>query len=904
MKTWVLGRHILVAILTVATVAGCSGGKKKGSSSSTAPVTTTSTTTTTTTLPDTTAPNAPAISSPSSNPYTSGETTFSLQGTCEVGATVNIAGDLTDSSSCGSGTFQFTISKSADGVYQYQLTQTDTAANTSSATNFQWTRSATVAPPTVSLPATSPYRSNGSSIVISGTCTTGNTIVLTGDSSQSMVCASSAFSFTVNKSIDGTYNFSVRQDDTFGNSSAAVQKTWIRDATAPAAVVVTVPSSSTFTSADASFTLSGSCETGTTVALSGDDAQSMTCAASAFSFSISESSDGTYNYSLIQTDLATNASPTVSQTWVRDSSIPATPVMSSPTSANYYSSANSLNITGSCVTGNTVYLSGSESQTYVCAGSSFAFTVTASIDGTESYTIYQEDATTFTSSGEASLSWTRDTVAPAGLTKVNPASSPYTSASLTISGGCETGASVILSGDDSQTVTCSSGGYSFTILESTNATYNYSIVQKDLALNTSSAVTQQWIKDNSVPAAPTIVTPATNPYTSNVSPLNLSGACDTGYTVTLSGNVVASDTAGNSLTQTCSNAQYSFVISKTVDASYTLNVKQTSVAMIDSPLNTLQWIYDATVPDTTITAMPLDPNLGISAEFSFSSDDAAATFECQLDGGGYTVCTSPKIFTGLTNASHTFMVRAKDSANNVDATPATYTWTQSAGNTIALYHMDNGVDLVDDGSYTGLNENTLTNSSATLNQTGKFLEGILFSSGSSSFVSAPHTSSLAQMSAVMTAEAWVKLTSLPTGYMNIASKSGASGQYGWHFGIKKSGTKYKLYFFGSINGTAFATEVQGTNFTNAEKNALTSGFNHVAVTFNRGAVKLFLNGVAKGSGSIGTNVTLYNNSSTSLRLGRSESGEYLDGTLDEVRLSQIIRYPAAFTPSAVAFTAD
>lgn len=61
--------------------------------------------------------------------------------------------------------------------------------------------------------------------------------------------------------------------------------------------------------------------------------------------------------------------------------------------------------------------------------------------------------------------------------------------------------------------------------------------------------------------------------------------------------------------------------------------------------------------------------------FTFSSPDVTATFECQLDGGGYTTCTSGVSYSGLADGSHTFAVRAVDPVGNVDATPATSTWT-------------------------------------------------------------------------------------------------------------------------------------------------------------------------------------------------------------------------------------
>src|SRR3989338_4054350 len=83
---------------------------------------------------------------------------------------------------------------------------------------------------------------------------------------------------------------------------------------------------------------------------------------------------------------------------------------------------------------------------------------------------------------------------------------------------------------------------------------------------------------------------------------------------------------------------------------------------------------DTTPPDTSITSQPLNLTNSTSADFSFTSPETA-TFECQMDSGGYTSCTSPKSYTGLTEGSHTFYVKATDSAGNKNSTPASYTWT-------------------------------------------------------------------------------------------------------------------------------------------------------------------------------------------------------------------------------------
>jgi len=80
-------------------------------------------------------------------------------------------------------------------------------------------------------------------------------------------------------------------------------------------------------------------------------------------------------------------------------------------------------------------------------------------------------------------------------------------------------------------------------------------------------------------------------------------------------------------------------------------------------------------PETTITAGPTGPTSSASATFRFSSPDTAATFQCKLDGRSWAACSSRKTYSGLPQGSHTFRVRAKDSAGTNDPSPAQRTWT-------------------------------------------------------------------------------------------------------------------------------------------------------------------------------------------------------------------------------------
>ncbi|MDQ4052551.1 MAG: DNRLRE domain-containing protein [Actinomycetota bacterium] len=93
---------------------------------------------------------------------------------------------------------------------------------------------------------------------------------------------------------------------------------------------------------------------------------------------------------------------------------------------------------------------------------------------------------------------------------------------------------------------------------------------------------------------------------------------------------------------------------------------------------------DTTAPETTISANPPANTTETNASFSFDGTDnetgaGSLTFECKLDTAAYEACTTPKAYTGLATGSHTFSVRAKDVAGNVDQTPASHSWTvQSA----------------------------------------------------------------------------------------------------------------------------------------------------------------------------------------------------------------------------------
>ena len=104
------------------------------------------------------------------------------------------------------------------------------------------------------------------------------------------------------------------------------------------------------------------------------------------------------------------------------------------------------------------------------------------------------------------------------------------------------------------------------------------------------------------------------------------------------------------------------------------NAASTTVTMDADKTVTANFVDDLP-PETTITQHPEDPSLSTLASFSFTSNEPGSTFECRLDGGLFSPCTSPQTYTALAYGEHIFEVRAIDPASNPDATPASYTWT-------------------------------------------------------------------------------------------------------------------------------------------------------------------------------------------------------------------------------------
>ncbi|KKR70654.1 MAG: endoglucanase-like protein, nonfunctional [Candidatus Woesebacteria bacterium GW2011_GWA2_40_7b] len=98
---------------------------------------------------------------------------------------------------------------------------------------------------------------------------------------------------------------------------------------------------------------------------------------------------------------------------------------------------------------------------------------------------------------------------------------------------------------------------------------------------------------------------------------------------------------------------YAYQLDGKYRPNYKIEVKVGSERIVASVTFT-----DGDPPVVEIDSEPSDPTNSTSATFYFHSTEEGSAFQCKIDVSGYSVCESPKTYTGLSNGSHIFQVKA------------------------------------------------------------------------------------------------------------------------------------------------------------------------------------------------------------------------------------------------------
>ena len=205
--------------------------------------------------------------------------------------------------------------------------------------------------------------------------------------------------------------------------------------------------------------------------------------------------------------------------------------------------------------------------------------------------------------------------------------------------------------------------YTVPIAISAAGTTYFRYASQDNVGNTQTTVSRVVKIDSIAPTTPANVN--TGLYNSTQ---NITLSCDDGSGVGCDKTYYTTD--GND--PTTGSTQYSSPIS--ISTTTTLKFFSKDLNGNSESIKTKTYTIDTTPPDTVIDTAPNANTNATSASFTFHATETS-TFQCKIDSGAYSTCTSPKNYTGLSAGAHTFFVKATDLATNEDPTPATSTWT-------------------------------------------------------------------------------------------------------------------------------------------------------------------------------------------------------------------------------------
>ncbi|ATB35487.1 large repetitive protein [Cystobacter fuscus] len=636
---------------------------------------------------DTLAPAAPVVSTPAQGSHSNNKLPV-ITGTAEANATVTVYldGSVVGTAPVdGAGAWSFTTAELTDGTYTVKVTATDAAGNVSPESNTRTFTIDTQAPaaPVVSTPTEGSYVTTP--VIITGRAEAGSTVtVLIDGVPVGLVTANASGEWTYEASavLEGPREVKVTATDAANNTSAESNtRTFIVDATAPLAPVVSTPADGAFVNTRTPV-ITGTAEADTTVTvyLNGSSVGTAPVdGAGAWSFTTAELTDGgTYTVKVTATDAAGNISPeSNTRTFHVDVTVPVAPVITAPADGAFVNTRTPV-ITGTAEANTTVtvYLDGSSVGTApVDALGAWSFTTAELTDGgTYTVKVTATDAAGNISPESNTRTFHVDVTVPVAPVITAPADGALVNTRVNVITGtaeANTTVTVYLDGSSVGTVPVdASGAWSFTTAELTDGgTYAVKVTATDAAGNISpESSTHTFRVDATAPVAPVITAPADGAFVNTRTPV-ITGTAEANTTVTvyLNGSSVGTapvDGAGN----------WSFTTAELTDGgTYAVKVTATDAAGNISPeSNTRTFHVDVTVPVAPVVIAPDEGSLFNTRTPAISGTaEAGTTVTVYLNGSA--VGTAPVNTLGnwsfttaeLPDGTYTVKVTATDVAGNV-----------------------------------------------------------------------------------------------------------------------------------------------------------------------------------------------------------------------------------------------
>jgi hypothetical protein len=385
------------------------------------------------------------------------------------------------------------------------------------------------------------------------------------------------------------------------------------------------------------------------------DGETPTACTSPYSRSLA---DGPHTFSVRASDAAGNQDETPAEhVWQHDTVPPTTTITDAPaaidnsTSVSFEFTSNETGATFECALDGGAYAACTSPATY-----------DGLTDGSHSFAVRAIDLAGNEDEIPATHGWTIDTSTPDTVIDSGPTGTvTSTTATFTFSSpDAGAGATFECSLDGAAFATCTSPR-TYTSLSETSHTFAVRVRDSGGNVDPSPADVT-WSIDATAPT--TTITAAPSGAVNSASGVVEFGSNEAGtFQCALDGGAYA----------TCTSPH---LLSGLAQGAHSIAVRAIDLAgNVDASPATASWTVDTVLPDTTIGSAPSGAVNSTTATFTFSANEAGATFECSIDGAAFATCTSPRSYTGLSEGSHMFAVRARDAATNVDPTPATASWS-------------------------------------------------------------------------------------------------------------------------------------------------------------------------------------------------------------------------------------
>ncbi|MFO0678407.1 MAG: protein kinase [Polyangiaceae bacterium] len=501
---------------------------------------------------------------------------------------------------------------------------------------------ALAAPTFTSVPATV-VASNSATIAFTG-AVAGTVYDCSLDGAAFAVCTSPR---SLTGLANGGHAFSVRVRDTAsGITSPSATTTWSVDTVAPPTPTFTTvpPALTNATTASLAFT---DTEAGVTFECRLDSAPFAPCTSPR---SLTGLAPGGHTFRVRALDTVGNTSAEAVATWNIDTSAPPPPTITSSPPAFTNATSGQVAFTA---TGTPTFQCRVDGGAYgPCAS---PVTVSNLAQGTHTFDVYAVSGAG-NSSAPARASWTVD-LTPPGATTLSgspPATTSQTGATFTFSNA-----------DPTATFRCKVDMGAFASCASPTAlamladgAHSFAVFAVDPAGNEGPTATATWTVDTSAPPRPTfssVPPPVTNATSATWA--FASTEADVTFECSLDSGAFATCTSPTTRTGLAAG-------------DHTFDVRAVDAAGNRSESTSNGFTVDDTAPTTTITSGPPARTFATTVTYEFESNEPGATFECRIDADPFASCATPSALSGYSRGPHTFDVRAKDLAGNVDATPA------------------------------------------------------------------------------------------------------------------------------------------------------------------------------------------------------------------------------------------